>query len=72
MYTGRIHSVSPRSGLWQTTIAPFVRQLYRKLAEGIREGKPVGPGFAAAVQRYRLLDMTASASDTGMKQGAVV
>lgn len=49
-----------------------VAQLYRKLAESIREGKPVGPGFAAAAQHYRLLDMIAGASDTGMKQGAVV
>jgi len=45
-----------------------VAQLYVRLAEGIREGKPVSPGFDAAVIRHRLLDAIARASDTGMKQ----
>lgn len=33
-----------------------VAQLYARLAENIRSGKPVGPGFDAAVTRHRLLD----------------
>ena len=45
-----------------------VAQLYVRLAEGIREGKPVSPGFDAAVTRHRLLDAIVRASDTGMKQ----
>ena len=47
-----------------------VAQLYRKLAEGIRDGKPVSPGFEAAVTRHRLLDTIVRASDTGRKQVA--
>jgi predicted dehydrogenase len=45
-----------------------VAQLYRKLAEGIHETKPVSSGFDAAVKRHRLLDMIMRASDSGMKQ----
>jgi predicted dehydrogenase len=45
-----------------------VAQLYRKLAEGIRDDKPVSPGFAAAVTRHRLIDMITRASVTGTKQ----
>jgi predicted dehydrogenase len=45
-----------------------VAQLYRRLAESIRAGKPVSPGFDAAVTRHRLLDMITHASDTGIKQ----
>lgn len=45
-----------------------VAQLYAKLGECIREGKPVSPGFAAAVTRHRLLDAIVRASDTGQKQ----
>jgi predicted dehydrogenase len=45
-----------------------VAQLYARLAEGIRDGKPVSPGFAAAVTRHRLLDAIVRASDTGIKQ----
>jgi predicted dehydrogenase len=44
-----------------------VAQLYLKLAEYPRE-QTHQPGFDAAVIRYRLLDMMARASDTGMKQ----
>ncbi len=47
-----------------------VAQLYRKLAEAIRDGKPVSPGFDAAVTRHRLLDMITRASDSGTKQVA--
>jgi len=45
-----------------------VAQLYARLAEAIRDGKPVSPGFDAAVARHRLLDAIVRASGTGMKQ----
>jgi hypothetical protein len=45
-----------------------VAQLYVKLGESIREGKPATPGFDAAVTRHRLLDMIMRASETGQKQ----
>jgi predicted dehydrogenase len=45
-----------------------VAQLYARLAEGIRDGKPISPGFDAAVTRHRLLDAIVRASETGMKQ----
>jgi predicted dehydrogenase len=45
-----------------------VAQLFRRLAEGIRDRKSVRPGFDAAVTRHRLLDSILQASDTGMKQ----
>jgi len=47
-----------------------VAQLYMKLAEGIREGRPVSPGFDGAVTRHRLLDAILRASEMGLKQGA--
>jgi predicted dehydrogenase len=47
-----------------------VAQLYARLAESIREGKPVNPGFDAAVTRHRLLDAIVRASETGIKQVA--
>ena len=43
-------------------------QMYVRLAEGIREGRPVNPGFDAAVTRHRLLDAIVRASETGVKQ----
>jgi predicted dehydrogenase len=45
-----------------------VAQLYAKLAESIRSGKPVSPGFDAAVTRHRLLDAIVRASEPGTKQ----
>jgi predicted dehydrogenase len=45
-----------------------VAQLYTRLAECIRDGKPASPGFAAAVTRHRLLDAIVRASETGRKQ----
>ncbi len=45
-----------------------VAQLYARLAERIRDGKPADPGFAAAVTRHRLLDAIMRASETGRKQ----
>ena len=46
------------------------RVLYPRLAESIRDGKPVSPGFDAAVTRHRLIDAIVRASETGMKQGS--
>ena len=45
-----------------------VAQLYARLADSIREGKPASPSFAAAVTRHRLLDAIVQASETGQKQ----
>ena len=45
-----------------------VAQLYVRLAESIRDGKPASPGFDAAVTRHRLLDAIVRGSETGMKQ----
>src|SRR5438270_10446863 len=45
-----------------------VAQLYARLAERMRNGKPVNPGFDAAVTRHRLLDAIVRAAETGMKQ----
>ena len=45
-----------------------VAQLYARLAESIRDGKPASPGFDAAVIRHRLLDTIVCASETGMRQ----
>ena len=41
-----------------------------RLAESIRDDKPVTPGFDAAVTRHRLLDAIVRASETGTKQEA--
>jgi predicted dehydrogenase len=45
-----------------------VAQLYARLAESIRSGKPVSSGFDAAVTRHRLIDAIVRASETGTKQ----
>jgi predicted dehydrogenase len=45
-----------------------VAQLYARLAERIRDGGPMSPGFDAAVTRHRLLDAIVRASETGQKQ----
>ena len=47
-----------------------VAQLYARLAESIRDGKSVSPGFDTAVTRHRLIDAIVRASETGMKQVA--
>ncbi len=47
-----------------------VAQVYARLGQGIRDGKPVSPGFDAAVVRHRLLDMITRAAETGQKQVA--
>jgi predicted dehydrogenase len=45
-----------------------VAQLYARLADSIRTGRPAAPSFAAAVTRHRLLDGITRASETGQKQ----
>jgi predicted dehydrogenase len=45
-----------------------VAQLYARLGERIRDGKPASPGFDAAVRRHRLIDAIVRASETGHKQ----
>src|SRR5438270_3215779 len=45
-----------------------VAQLYARLAESIRDGKPASPSFEAAVTRHRLLDAIVRASETGRRQ----
>jgi predicted dehydrogenase len=45
-----------------------VAQLYTRVAESIRDSKPVSPGFDAAVTRHRLIDTIVRASETGVKQ----
>jgi len=45
-----------------------VAQLYARLAEGIRNGKPISPGFDSAVTRHRLIDAIVRASETGIRQ----
>ena len=47
-----------------------VAQLYAKLGDAIRDGKPAVPGFDAAITRHRMLDMIVRASRTGQKQVA--
>ena len=45
-----------------------VAQLYSRLAESIRDGKPASPSFATAVTRHHLLDAIMRAWETGRKQ----
>jgi predicted dehydrogenase len=47
-----------------------VAQLYARLGARIGDGKPVSPGFDAAVRRHRLLDAITRSSQTGRKQAA--
>jgi predicted dehydrogenase len=52
-----------------SSASPYnVAQLYARLAERIRDGKPASPGFDAAVTRHRLIDAVVRASETGQKQ----
>ena len=48
---------------------PFnIAPLYMPMAEGIRGGKSVSPGFDVAFKRHQLLDVIQKASDTGIRQ----
>jgi len=51
------------------TGSPYnVAQLYAKMADAIRGGTPMHPGFDAAVTRHRMIDMIVEASRSGRKQ----
>ena len=45
-----------------------VAQLFARLADSIREGKPAAPDFDVAVRNHQLLDTIQTASDTGQRQ----
>jgi hypothetical protein len=45
-----------------------VAQLFKRMADGIRDGKSASPGFDLALTRYRLLDAIQKASDSGVRQ----
>ena len=48
---------------------PFnVGQIFRRLAEAIRDGEPASPDFNMAVRRHKMLDAIQRASDTGQRQ----
>jgi predicted dehydrogenase len=48
---------------------PFnIAQLFKRMADGIRDGRPASPGFDLAVTRHRLLDAILKASDSGTRQ----
>ena len=63
----------PESYRWITPAMPAgpafnVGQLFVRMAEAIREGKPAAPDFALAAKRHHLLDVVQKASDTGQRQ----
>jgi predicted dehydrogenase len=48
---------------------PFnIAQLFKHMADGICDGRPVSPGFDLAVTRHCLLDAIQKASDSGVRQ----
>jgi hypothetical protein len=48
---------------------PFnIAQLFKQMADGICDGRPVSPGFDLAVTRHCLLDAIQKASDSGVHQ----
>jgi len=48
---------------------PFnIAQLFKHMADGIRDGRPASPGFDLALTRHRLLDAIQKASDSGVRQ----
>src|SRR5712671_2863729 len=63
----------PKSYRWVPPAVPAglpfnVAQLYKRMAEGIRERKSLSPAFDVAVKRHQLLDVIQKASDTGIRQ----
>lgn len=63
----------PQNYRWVPSAVPVgppfnVGQLFVRMAEAIREGKPASPDFALAVKRHHLLDVIQKASDTGQRQ----
>ena len=43
-------------------------ELFKRMADGIRDGKSASPGFDLALTRHRLLDAIQKASDSGVRQ----
>jgi predicted dehydrogenase len=63
----------PESYRWVSSAMPAgppfnVGQLFVRLAQAIREGKPAAPDFTLAVKRHHLLDVIQKASDSGQRQ----
>jgi predicted dehydrogenase len=63
----------PENYRWVSATMPTgpafnVGQLFARMAEAIREGKPAAPDFKLAVKRHHLLDVVQNASDTGQRQ----
>jgi len=63
----------PENYRWVSATMPTgpafnVGQLFVRMAEAIREGKPAAPDFKLAVKRHHLLDVVQNASDTGQRQ----
>jgi predicted dehydrogenase len=57
------YSALPRGDL--STSSHNVAHIYLRLAEGVRTGAPVSPGFDLALNRHRLLDAIQRSSDCG-------
>jgi hypothetical protein len=55
-------------GIHPVDITQTSGSLFMRMAERIREGKPVSPDFDVAVKRHQLLDVIQKASDTGIRQ----
>jgi predicted dehydrogenase len=63
----------PESYRWVPPAVPAgpsfnVAQLFKRMADGIRDGKSASPGFDLALTRHRLLDAIQKASDSGIRQ----
>jgi predicted dehydrogenase len=55
-------------GIHPVDISQTSRSLFMRMAERIREGRPVSPDFDVAVKRHQLLDAIQKAPDTGIPQ----
>jgi predicted dehydrogenase len=63
----------PESYRWVPPAVPAgpafnIAQLFKHMADGIRDGRPASPGFDLALTRHRLLDTIQKASDSGVRQ----
>jgi hypothetical protein len=63
----------PESYCWVPPAVPAgppfnLAQLFKRMADGIREGRSVSPGFDLALTRHHLLDAIQKASDSGIRQ----
>jgi len=66
----KVEPVIPFEHLFTWTSGPplNVAQLFKRMADGIRDGKSASPGFDLALTRHRLLDAIQKASDSGVRQ----